>query len=135
MSEKTGARVDLDSSWRIREFAEDFYARVLSDPLLAPIFLDVARIDLAHHLPLICSYWEKLLLHKPGYARHTMNVHRALHRRQPLLTLHFERWLALFRRTLDEGFDGPGAERAWQIAQHVAANMQKAFPGQGSEDS
>jgi non-ribosomal peptide synthetase component F len=73
---------DLDSPARIRAFIEAFYARVLADERLAPIFLDVAAIDLAKHLPIICSYWEKLILGADGYRRHTMNIHRALNARQ-----------------------------------------------------
>ena len=118
---------DLDSPERIRAFIEAFYARVLADERLAPIFLDVAAIDLAKHLPIICSYWEKLILGADGYRRHTMNIHRALNARQTLEPGDFERWLALFRTTLDEGYSGPHAERARRVAGHIAHNMQVAL--------
>lgn len=118
---------DLDSPARIRAFIEAFYARVLADERLAPIFLDVAAIDLAKHLPIICSYWEKLILGSDSYRRHTMNVHRALHSKQKLEPADFERWLALFCTTLDEGYSGPHAERARRVAGHIAHNMQVAL--------
>lgn len=124
MSARADDRPDLDSPERIRAFIEAFYARVLADELLAPIFLDVAAIDLSKHLPIICSYWEKLILGSDSYRRHTMNIHRALHAKQKLEPRDFERWLALFCATLDENFRGPGAERARQIAKHIARNMQ-----------
>ncbi|MDP4650984.1 MAG: hypothetical protein NWS56_04425, partial [Haliea sp.] len=42
---------DLDCRANIEAFVQRFYARVLTDPQLAPIFLDVAQIDLDVHLP------------------------------------------------------------------------------------
>ena len=117
---------DLDSPARIRAFIEGFYARVLADERLAPIFLDVAAIDLAKHLPIICSYWEKLILGSDSYRRHTMNIHRALHSKQKLEAADFERWLALFCTTLDEGYSGPHAERARREAGHSAHNLRVA---------
>lgn len=118
---------DLDSKARIQQFVSAFYAELLKDPQLAPIFLDVAGIDLAKHLPLICSYWEKLLLAEPGYNRHTMNIHRALHAKRPLTAADFERWLCLFTATLDRLFAGPSADRAKQVATQIAANMQHSI--------
>ncbi|HCD57283.1 MAG TPA: globin, partial [Halieaceae bacterium] len=50
---------DLDNRATIEGFVDQFYARVLADPRLAPIFLDVAQIDLDVHLPHIKDYWCK----------------------------------------------------------------------------
>ena len=121
---------DLDSQQKIASFVDAFYLRVLQDEQLAPIFLDVAQIDLDQHLPLIRSYWEKLLLGSSDYRRHTMNIHRALHARQNLQAADFDRWLSLFQNTVDAGYAGPQAERAKQVASHIASNMQNALqPG------
>lgn len=118
------AAVDLDCPAHIRAFVEAFYARLLADPAMAPIFLEVAAIDIGHHLPLICAYWEKLLLGEDAYRRHTMNIHRAVHARRALQRADFERWLAHFEAALDAGFGGPFAERARGIARRIAGNMQ-----------
>jgi len=115
---------DLDNKANIRRFIESFYARMLKDEQLAPIFFDVAEIDLNKHLPLICSYWEKLLLGEKGYQRHTMNIHRQLHAKHALKGENFERWLLLFVSAVDESFYGEGAERAKRIARSIAGNMQ-----------
>ncbi len=102
---------DLGSREAIETFVDRFYARLLADERLAPVFLDVAGIDLAVHLPHIKDYWCKLLLGEQGYRRHTMNIHRQLHGKQPLEAGDFQRWLALFNATLDEGFSGERTER------------------------
>lgn len=118
---------DLDSRERIEFFVDRFYERLLDDAQLAPIFVDVAEIDLAVHLPHIKDYWCKLLLGEKGYSRHTMNIHRQLHGKRPLRPDDFERWLAFFVATVDEHFAGERAERAKQIAAAIAANMQKSL--------
>lgn len=122
---------DLDTRERVEAFVDAFYQRLLADERLAPIFLDVARIDLQVHLPHIKDYWCKLLLGERGYRRHTMNIHRQLHGRQPLRSGDFERWLGLFNATLDAGFEGERTERARRVAAAIAANMEASLSSSG----
>jgi hemoglobin len=121
------AKPDLDNPERIGKFVEAFYARLLKDEQLAPIFIDVANIDLKKHLPLICSYWEKLLLGDSDYRRHTMNIHRAVHSKRPFTAADFDRWLKFFLATVDEAFAGPHADKAKRTASYIASNMQKSL--------
>lgn len=118
---------DLDSREQIERFVARFYDILLKDPKLAPIFLDVAAVDLSVHLPHIVDYWSKLLLGESGYRRHTMNIHRRLHGRQALEPADFERWLRYFREAVDSGWEGPGAERAKRVAEAIAGNMQRSL--------
>ena len=118
---------DLDSRAAVELFVDSFYERMLADPALAPIFLDVAGVDLAVHLPHIKDYWSKLLLGERKYQRHTMNIHRAVHTKQALQPEDFQRWLAHFIGAVNEQFSGAGAERAKRIATTIAANMEKAL--------
>ena len=118
---------DLDSREAIGSFVDRFYARLLADEQLAPLFLDVAAIDLSVHLPHIRDYWCKLLLGEQTYRRHTMNIHRRLHGRQALRPEDFQRWLVLFNATLDEGFSGERTERARRIAAAIASNMESSL--------
>ena len=120
---------DLDSAEHIERMVDLFYEQVLEDPLLAPVFLEVARIDLDAHLPLIAAYWKKLLLGEPGYDRHMMAKHRAVHDREPLTGAHHERWLALFHANLDRHFDGPQTDRARLISARVMHNLYHNLSG------
>ena len=122
---------DLDSREHIEAFVDRFYASLLQDERLAPIFLEVAAVDLAIHLPHIKDYWCKLLLGEQGYRRHTMNIHRQLHGKQALVAADFQRWLELFNATLDTGFAGERTERARQVAASIAANMAASLPASG----
>jgi hemoglobin len=121
---------DLDSRERVEEFVDAFYAKVLGDEVLAPIFVDVAEIDLAVHLPHIKDYWSKLLLGETQYQRHTMNIHRQLHGKRALEQSDFQRWLGYFLATVDERFSGARAERAKRVASSIAANMQVSMGSQ-----
>ncbi|MFT5481592.1 MAG: hemoglobin [Halieaceae bacterium] len=120
---------DLDSEARIARFVESFYRKILADSELAPIFLDVAAVDLKVHLPHIRDYWCKLLLGDDRYRRHTMNIHRELHLKQSLTPANFEAWLALFNATADEGYRGPHTDRARRVAAAIAGNMLGAIQG------
>jgi hemoglobin len=118
---------DLDSRENVESFVDAFYRRVLVDAVLAPIFLDIAGIELGVHLGHIKDYWCKLLLGERDYQRHTMNIHRELNGKRSLEPEDFERWLCLFTATVDEDYAGPGAERAKRVAAAIAANMQKSL--------
>lgn len=122
-------RPDLDSRENIERFVDLFYQRLLADEQLAPIFVDVAQIDLQQHLPHIKDYWCKLLLGENAYQRHTMNIHRQLHGKRPLQTEDFQRWLDFFCATVDDNFFGERAQRAKRIAATIAANMRKSLSG------
>ena len=118
---------DLDTRERIERFVDLFYERMLADELLAPIFVEVAEIDLSQHLPHIKNYWSKLLLGDPSYRRHTMNIHRQLHSKRALESSDFDRWLATFVATVDSNFAGINADRAKRVAATIAENMQKGL--------
>ena len=120
---------DMDSRENIELFVDRFYDRLLRDEQLAPIFVDVADIDLDVHLPHIKNYWCKLLLGEKDYQRHTMNIHRQLHGKRPLHSGDFERWLAFFVDTADGSFAGEKTEQAKRVATAIAANMEKSLPG------
>jgi len=129
MSNASDPIPDLNSPERIAEFLQYFYGKLLKDPVLAPIFIDVAQIDLQAHLHHIQAYWEKLLLGKDDYQRHTMNIHRLLHSKRALTKADFDRWLEFFTSTVREHYAGPQAERAVKVAGHIAGNMTRYIAG------
>ena len=119
---------DLDSRESIEFFVDLFYERLLADDLLAPIFIDVAEIELMVHLPHIKDYWCKLLLGEKKYQRHTMNIHRQLHAKRALQSRRLPALAGFFQcdggRTLCRS---RGLERAKQVAARIAANMEQGL--------
>ena len=102
-----------------------FYGRALTDPLIGWLFVDVAKLDLEAHVPVIASFWETILLGARSYGGGAFAPHAALHMRAPLRTAHFERWLVLWRETVDELFAGERAE----LAKAHAVRVAHAFHG------
>ena len=118
---------DIQSQHDIDRFVDTFYSKLLNDEELAPIFIDIAKVDLTVHLPIIKSYWAKLLLGDKTYQRHTMNIHRVVHSKQKLTEDNFNRWLAFFEATIDSMYVGCCADRAKLLAATIASNMSRAL--------
>ncbi|HYR29797.1 MAG TPA: group III truncated hemoglobin [Thermoanaerobaculia bacterium] len=119
---------DISSRADIDALMLSFYQRAMQDPLIGRIFTDVARLDLAHHLPVIGDFWESTLFGTGRYSRHDRNpllIHEELDRRSALEATHFDRWLELFVATVDESFSGRRAEYAKQRGHAIAARMQQ----------
>lgn len=119
---------DIETRQDCRELVERFYAQVLRDALLGPIF--AARLDghWPEHLAKMESFWTTVLLAEPLYAGRPLEAHLDL----GIGAQHFERWLALWTETLDARFRGPHAEHAKRAAPHIAQRML-AFLGGESE--
>lgn len=116
---------DIDHGEAIDAFVDRFYERVLADPLLAPVFLDTARIELDAHLPRIKAFWRKMILGQAGYARNMVARHAHVHAHTPFTRAHFARWLALFEATLAAHYAGPYARRTQTLARTIAANLER----------
>lgn len=117
---------DIESRADIDALMVRFYGRAMSDPEIGPLFTDVAKLDLDHHLPVIGDFWESTLFGRGVYSRHGRNpllVHAELDRKARLEPPHFERWLELFTSTIDESFAGPRAAFAKQRAAAIARRM------------
>jgi len=116
---------DLDTPEAIHEMVQAFYARLMEDPLMRPVFVDTAGVDLETHLPKIEAYWRKMLLgERDAYTRNMVAKHEDVHAEAPLREEHFERWGNYFHQTLNERFSGPITRRAHRIANRVLANLQ-----------
>lgn len=119
---------DIDSREDIDSLMVRFYGRAMSDPLIGPLFTDVAKLDLAHHLPVIGDFWESALFGTGVYSRHGRNpllIHAELDAKARLEPRHFQRWLVLFRDSIDESFAGMRAEHAKQRGHAIARRMQE----------
>lgn len=109
-----------------------FYTRALSDPVIGYLFTDVAQLDLEHHLPVIGDFWESTIFGTGGYARHRRNpllIHGQLDSLEPLQPAHFQRWLALFRESVDQTFRGERATFLKMRSEAIAARMQEFLDG------
>jgi hemoglobin len=105
----------------IRRLVQEFYTRAFRDELLGPVFVDVARMDLAAHLPVMVEFWSTVLLGERSYRGGAFIPHADLHAQVPLTWTHFSRWLSIWFATVDDCFAGEVAEDAKVRAARVAA--------------
>lgn len=125
---------DIADRTDVEKLVRDFYARAFADPSLGPIFLDVAKMDLDAHLPIMCDFWETVLFRAGLYRRNALRVHQDLHARSPLATEHFDRWLSLWTATIDDLFAGEKADLAKIQATRIASSIRRRLlGGSGSE--
>jgi len=106
-----------------------FYDKVQADPVIGYIFNDIAQVDWPKHLPVMCDFWEFLLLQGKNYQGNPIEKHLALHAKHPLTAEHFDRWLELFQKTVEELFAGPVADDARFRAMVIAETWKPKFTG------
>lgn len=114
----------------IEKIVAQFYADALDDPIIGFIFTDVAKIDLASHLPVVVDFWDDVVFPKKIggkiYSGNTLAVHVQLAELLPLRPGHFTRWLHLFNRALDD-YAGPNTDlmrlRAESVAKSISASL------------
>ncbi|MFF4653654.1 group III truncated hemoglobin [Streptomyces sp. NPDC001380] len=129
-------RPDIRDRADVEALVAAFYGRALADPLIGPLFTEVARVDLAVHLPVMADFWEGMLLRPGAYRRNALRAHTDLHARSPLRADHFARWLLLWTGTVKERHTGPVARRAVAKATDVAAALLRRTaggPGPGTD--
>jgi len=120
---------DIETRADCEQLVRSFYAKAMEDPLIGFIFVDVAKLDLEAHIPVIASFWETILLGARSYGGGAFAVHAGLHARVGLQSGHFDRWLVLWAETVDELFSGPRAELAKSHALRVADAFQRRLHG------
>ena len=116
-------RHDIETADDVEVLVRAFYARALDDVMIGWLFTDVAGLDLEAHLPRIQAFWETMLLGAGSYGGGAFAPHAVLHRKAELKAAHFERWLELWRSTIDERFAGERAD----LAKHHATRVAGAF--------
>lgn len=120
---------DLTDRADVERLVIAFYRAAFEDPLIGPVFTEVAKLDLDHHLPIMCDFWETVLFNAGLYRRNALQNHLVLHTRHPLEGEHFDRWLALWSTTLDARFAGPVTEHAKLQAHRIAGSMVRRIHG------
>ena len=84
----------------IRAVVDRFYADARRDPVIGPVFNRIIADEAwPQHLSTIADFWSSMLLGTGRYAGRPMPKHMAI---PELSDAHFMRWLALFRRTVDD---------------------------------
>jgi hemoglobin len=104
----------------IRAVVRRFYAKVRTDPALAPVF--AAHVaDWPAHEEKITRFWCNAILHQRGYDGNPMQVHQSAGNIRPT---HFARWLAAFDQALAEELPPEAAESWSRLAHRIGRGLQ-----------
>ena len=101
-------------------FVNEFYKKVQQDDLIGPVFGSVLQ-EWQPHLEKMYQFWNAALFGVSGFKGNPFAKHAPLN----IGPLHFERWLILFRETIDSNFEGNMANDAKNRAELMAAMFLK----------
>lgn len=110
---------DITNRQDIEQLVNTFYDKVKADTTIGHIFQTIIGDDWSHHLPVMYSFWETVLLGKAGYVGNPIKKHIDFDKQIPLEKAHYDRWQALWNETVDTLFAGPIADDA----KYKAGNM------------
>ena len=113
-------RPDINGRPEIEQLVNAFYDRVRSDGVIGFIFGKVAQTDWSTHLPKMYAFWETVLFRSGGYTGNPLAVHAKLTPLTEMGRPQFDRWLTLFRGTVDDLFAGEHAEHIKSCAADMA---------------
>ncbi len=100
---------DIETKNDIEVLIRNFYNQLLQLPSMQPIF---EQINFEAHLPQIVHFWSFVLLDEEGYKTNVFDKHRNL----KINTSHFDEWLAVFIKSVNELYSGEKATIAIQRA-------------------
>ena len=113
----------LCSEQEVTRLVHDFYARVRTEPRLAPVF--AARVE--HwdaHLAQLVDFWSAMLRGTRRFSGAPMPKHMAMDELDRDL---FDRWLLLFRQTTAESGNLPMQRLADDVAARIADTFWRRF--------
>lgn len=127
-------RHDIRNRTDIADLVTGFYTRAFADPVLGPIFTEIAKMDLEAHMPIMCDFWETVLFQAGLYRRNAFDVHLVLHGKVSLTPSLFQRWLDIWEGTVDDLFEGDKAIQAkiqaGRIAGSISRRLERTIDGE-----
>lgn len=103
----------------VQFLVDRFYETVRADEYLGPIFNKRIEGHWELHHQKLYRFWHTILLRCPDYIGDPVSIHFSM----DIAKEHFNHWLLLWERTVDEYFEGKIAERA----KLRGKTMSKAF--------
>ncbi len=105
----------------IQRVVHAFYDRVRADALLGPVFDRVIAEDWDSHLAKLCDFWSSVLLMSGRFKGAPMVAHVRI---EEIAPEHFQRWLALFRETVQAICPPPAAALFIARSELIAQSLQ-----------
>ncbi len=113
---------EIEEIGDIERLVSLFYDKVNQDDLLSDVFNVHAKTNWESHLPKMVQFWSGILLDTSEYRGKPFDAHAK--QSDHISPEHFKRWIALFRETISENFEGEKAALAIQRAESIGAIFQ-----------
>ncbi len=113
-------KTDILGRDEIVRLVDRFYGKVREDETLGFIFDKVAAVDWDAHLPKMYAFWQTVLFRNGGFRGDPIGRHARLVPLTEMGRKQFDRWLELFRETVDELFAGENAGHIKRCAEDMA---------------
>ena len=119
--------IGIDDAY-ISVLVDTFYGHIRQDKTLGSIFNRAMGDDWDHHLARMKDFWASVAMNAGRYSGKPVPAHRK--HSDVIEAAHFEHWLALFRKTLEETAPTPQAvEYFMQRAERIAESLKLAIFG------
>ena len=116
-------KTDIKGKDDIIILVDAFYLKIRTDPTIGYLFTEVAAVNWEKHLPIMYDFWDNILFHTGNFDGNPMMKHRMLNQKSLLTEAHFKHWTKLWKKTVDDLFEG---EKAREIKIR-ADNISKAM--------
>lgn len=109
---------DITTNDDIKLLVDTFYAEAQKDELVGPVFEHFIKDWDEHHIKLY-QFWRTVILKQAAYRAKPVQMHFMM----GLTQEHFDRWLIIWKATVDELFVGENAD----VAKYRGGKMATAF--------
>ncbi len=121
-SNQSNNHKDITCIEDIQVLVNTFYGRVRADELIGNIFEDRIQDRWPEHLEKMYRFWQTILLDEHTYTGAPFVPHATM----PIDAIHFERWVGIWHKTVDELFAGKNADEAkWRGAKMASIFLSK----------
>ena len=108
---------DIENLGDIKNMVDTFYGRIQRDEYIGPIFNNQIQDRWPEHIAKMYTFWQTILLDDYTYQGRPFPPHAGLAIQQD----HFDHWIQLFDKTVNDLFAGPIAEEAKGRGRKMAA--------------
>lgn len=121
-------KADIRNKVDIALLVDAFYLKIKTDKTIGYLFTEVAMVNWEKHLPIMYDFWDNILFHTSNFEGNPMMKHRLLDQKSPLSKDHFKHWTKLWKKTVDDLFEGEKANEVKIRAENISkAMMHKAI--------
>ena len=119
---------DVETRADLHLLLSEFYRLLLIEDQLSPFFEKFKdKTTLDSHLNDLTDFWDSALFYKGKYNKNVIDIHKRIDQNRKIEPAHFNAWLSLFEKAVDQLFEGENAHNLKSRARSIATVMQIKF--------